>query len=806
MALGKSVYKLIFDANAAETLVPTRRELAATKAIMEETIPAADRYAAAWDALNQLLNKDLITTEAYNQTLAALRAELPENIARAQDLAEAQGHAAEIVRSLTTAEQEYAAKRAAANEALQAGLVTQQEYDAYLDRERQRLPAVIEERKRLADEQTKLNELNRRAAQINREVETSEERMRRELAELDVVYKSTNMSAETHERKLRQIHAAYQQTTPAVAAASPKMALLTQDVNQLGMSLAGRIPVLGSFTSTLAALGPTAIAVGASFVTLKAGFEAVEFIITGIMAQAEKIARLDDEAQKLGTSARGLQAYQRAAQEAGGVDMDASARSLEKMQVAIAKVASGDDKKLADLFARLGLDAGQMAIGDAVENFKALQSVWGQIESPAEQARVAMQLFGKAGIALIPTLESGNDALKRQEEWLTRVGVALGDADRTGVAAMTDEWERLADIQDGIWSQITAEAAPAFEGFAVLLRESVVDTGLLQAGFAVLPATVDVLAAGISAVQIGIGGAAMSAAALAEGLAIAGRTAAAMPGSGLILDRNELQETTDALEAFATKLSQAGAVNIEGGLTGRIGAEMEAARQRAEEAAAKQKRDEARLKALEGTAADPDVIRANEQEAKARERQLDAIMQREKEHAIEVMHGKRALLEYRLAQQQATDEQRAAVLADYDAAEATLAKQKLVDQLADAEKKRAEQAAKIAEQETTKAIRDAEERTKAREKEAEALRRFREEPVNIDAVSAGSREAIQGLADARKQASFSDRFARWQPGPDIIALGDQQRAANDWLADIAKTNKAMAKKPDVSIDVVEVTL
>lgn len=81
MALGSSVYKLVFDTQGLDTLTATRKELNAVRAIMEESKTPLQRYAESWDRLNQLLNKELITVEAYNSELQKLRDDLPENIA-----------------------------------------------------------------------------------------------------------------------------------------------------------------------------------------------------------------------------------------------------------------------------------------------------------------------------------------------------------------------------------------------------------------------------------------------------------------------------------------------------------------------------------------------------------------------------------------------------------------------------------------------------------------------------------------------------------------------------------------------------
>ena len=76
MALGASVYKLVFDTQGLQNVTASRRELALSKKIMEETAPAADKLAAAEANLDRLVSKGLINVEQRNQTLAKTRTEL----------------------------------------------------------------------------------------------------------------------------------------------------------------------------------------------------------------------------------------------------------------------------------------------------------------------------------------------------------------------------------------------------------------------------------------------------------------------------------------------------------------------------------------------------------------------------------------------------------------------------------------------------------------------------------------------------------------------------------------------------------
>lgn len=111
MALGSSVYKLVFDTQGLDTLTATRKELNAARKIMDESRTDMQKYAEEWDFINNLLNKNLLTVGAYNQKLAELKDKyLPENIALKKQQAEAEEQATKAAKEALKEQQAITAR------------------------------------------------------------------------------------------------------------------------------------------------------------------------------------------------------------------------------------------------------------------------------------------------------------------------------------------------------------------------------------------------------------------------------------------------------------------------------------------------------------------------------------------------------------------------------------------------------------------------------------------------------------------------------------------------------------------------
>lgn len=170
---------------------------------------------------------------------------------------------------------------------------------------------------------------------------------------------------------------------------------------------------------------------------------------------------IDKTSQRLGISAQALQEL-RFAGELGGVaigEMDGALQSLTQN----AATAARGGGAAREAFALLGVSVrdagGRVKSSDRL--FTDITNSLGKVGDASEQARLAQQLFGGAGAALLPVLRQGGAALAKQRAEAR----ALGLMDRRLIklsARFTDEQTRLGKAFQGIRNIIAKELLPGF--------------------------------------------------------------------------------------------------------------------------------------------------------------------------------------------------------------------------------------------------------------------------------------------------------------------------------------------------------
>ena len=158
-------------------------------------------------------------------------------------------------------------------------------------------------------------------------------------------------------------------------------------------------PAAGGFADILKSMTPIAGALGITF-----SVGAVVNFAKGIFDAAGSLVVLSDQT---GISIEGLQRLEAAGDDAGNSvkDMAGAVNQLQNRLAEGDKSAVGALEELGiqlDNFKRLQPDQQFIRISDALR----------KIEDPAEQVRLAMDLFGKQGAVLLPTLKRGFDDLK----------------------------------------------------------------------------------------------------------------------------------------------------------------------------------------------------------------------------------------------------------------------------------------------------------------------------------------------------------------------------------------------------------
>lgn len=148
-----------------------------------------------------------------------------------------------------------------------------------------------------------------------------------------------------------------------------------------------------------------------------------------LLDDADALVKLSDQT---GVSIAGLQRFQVAGDDAGNT-VDDLTNAITKLED---KLAGGDKSALAAL-QKLGIPFEDIKNLSPENQFIAISDAIRQIHDPAQQVNIAMDLFGKSGATILPTLKRGFDDVK---------GAAVGMSESTA-----RELDSLGDSLSAAW-------------------------------------------------------------------------------------------------------------------------------------------------------------------------------------------------------------------------------------------------------------------------------------------------------------------------------------------------------------------
>ena len=153
--------------------------------------------------------------------------------------------------------------------------------------------------------------------------------------------------------------------------------------------------------------------------SMTAGFKAlvaavsVHEIVRGFTDIVDSLDNLDEAAQSLGTTAVALSEFRRSALDSG-VSAEKFDAALTKMSVKLTDAAAGGQESI-ETFKALGISlrnsSGQLLTTE--ELLGKVADKFASYKDGAEKTALAVQLFGKAGAAMIPFLNQGAEGLRK---------------------------------------------------------------------------------------------------------------------------------------------------------------------------------------------------------------------------------------------------------------------------------------------------------------------------------------------------------------------------------------------------------
>jgi hypothetical protein len=167
------------------------------------------------------------------------------------------------------------------------------------------------------------------------------------------------------------------------------------------------------------------------------------------------------------------------------VDLGSLSTSIRKMQIALSEAATGGKSQKQALDA-LGLSIEKIKMLKPDEQFELLADRISMLSNPADRARAAVALFGKAGADLLPLFEQGAAGIRAAREEAEKLGIVLSDKQIKILSDADDAVKKFTQSWDALAAKLTAAVLPAITS---VLRELTgvqsVETQLTRAVFEV---------------------------------------------------------------------------------------------------------------------------------------------------------------------------------------------------------------------------------------------------------------------------------------------------------------------------------
>jgi hypothetical protein len=184
---------------------------------------------------------------------------------------------------------------------------------------------------------------------------------------------------------------------------------------------------------------------------------------TAIVDYSLKLAGTIDEtaklAQRTGISIEALQGLQVAADLAGVTNLEGA---LQKVSVVLGDAAAGSATAQKAL-SNIGLSVDSLLSLSPEDQFRAIAASISRIPTAAGQAAAAVDLFGRAGVELLPLFASNLEAIEARAK---RLGIVLSGSQTAAIEEMNDALSLVRKTFDGIIGQVTANLAPVVTALA----------------------------------------------------------------------------------------------------------------------------------------------------------------------------------------------------------------------------------------------------------------------------------------------------------------------------------------------------
>lgn len=219
---------------------------------------------------------------------------------------------------------------------------------------------------------------------------------------------------------------------------------------------------LGTVNKRIGQLGSSMMSIGNRLMT------AGSAITAPILGAAAAFSEVGDAVAKMaartGLSTEAVSAFGFAAGQSG-TDIGTLEKGVRTMQRTLDTAAQGG-KAASKAFERLGVDVGALKQLSPEDQFLALSDALAAVEDPGERAAVAMQVFGRAGTALLPMFSDGAAGIRALMAQAEQLGIVMDAGTAKSAERLNDSIGELMTAFKAITVTVGAAVAPALSGLS----------------------------------------------------------------------------------------------------------------------------------------------------------------------------------------------------------------------------------------------------------------------------------------------------------------------------------------------------
>lgn len=225
----------------------------------------------------------------------------------------------------------------------------------------------------------------------------------------------------------------------------------------------------GGLTQGFTAIGSSVASLINPFTVAVAGFAglgaAAAAVVSGLTNLEDRVEKLGNTADKLGTSFEFVQVLDEAARRSG-TSIDTVSAAFGRLQKSVLGV-DEESKAAAAALSTIGVTAEELQALKPEDQYRLIGERLAAIEDPAKRTATATQLFGRAGAELLPFFNN----LAGASDDMARFSATISTVDRGRIDALGAAFDAVFVSLKGLGNNLLTPFAGLVDGVATVIAE-----------------------------------------------------------------------------------------------------------------------------------------------------------------------------------------------------------------------------------------------------------------------------------------------------------------------------------------------